>query len=161
MLRTSFSFLAPSLSLLVVNVLIPSASAKPRQGAAARIDLAPRPATAARGTVESVAKIQAHPPVGRREAGRRNTDRGPDRSRLPQAYGAVSSPTFPYRIKEGGTAETIRAKGADRSSVPKDDQMIVLSTGFPGTSPSETPYTPPGTQGDVSPTQILIGVNGR
>ncbi len=89
---------------------------------------------------------------------RNGSEPSPDRTGLSQAPGAVGSATFPLGSGGGG----IVALGGPGLGGPLGGgPRIALGGGFAGTVPSETPYTPPDTQGDVSPTQVLVGVNGR
>ena len=151
-----------ALGLLLVGTGALSASAPAQVSDSRQTVVAPKPATAARGTTESIAKIQARRFVSTRPLEKDDSEHYPDRTRLPQAPGAIASATFPYRIGDSGVEANSESVSGSRSpGVRRGGPKIALSTGFVGTLPSETPYTPPDTQADVSPTQVLIGVNGR
>ncbi|MER3495494.1 MAG: hypothetical protein C4320_00895, partial [Armatimonadota bacterium] len=87
-----------------------------------------------------------------------DSDRYPDRSRLPQAPGSQFVSSYPGI---GAVLAERRARPTLGGGIFGGGPLISLGFGFSPTSSDETPFRPPDTQGDVSPTQILVAINGR
>jgi hypothetical protein len=114
-----------------------------------------KPVKGAPGITESVAQIMARPQaaVSYTKIIKFKEDEGPDRDNLPQNPSSPDSAFFPPR--------------QDFAAVPRAHRGPLFSLGngwlgpIGGGTGSESPYVPPDTMGDVSPTQVMVTVNGR
>ncbi len=124
-------------------------------------DRAPKPTTrgpvaGARGVRETVGGIMARPQERGRDIEKDDSDRYPDLSGLPMDPGSLPVSSYPGGRVSEGAAPAPLAKGG-RLIGPR----FANSTGWLATDQSESPYRPPDTQADVSPTQVLVAVNGK
>ncbi|MGE0001499.1 MAG: hypothetical protein AB7T05_05460, partial [Fimbriimonadaceae bacterium] len=80
---------------------------------------------------------------------------GPDRRNLPLNPGSPAVPSFPAKSVMGGESDaSMGGRGGIYSPQTIDFQ-------FTGPTLNESGFVPPDVQGDVSPTQIVVAVNGR
>jgi hypothetical protein len=107
------------------------------------------------GITESVAQIMARPQkaVSYTKEIKYTETQGPDRDNLPQNQASPDSSTYPPRADFG------YGPGPTRGPLFSLGNSWLGPIG--GGTGSESPYVPPDTMGDVSPTQVIVTVNGR
>jgi hypothetical protein len=114
-----------------------------------------KPVNGGRGITETVAQIMARAQVvyPRDQVIKFKEDEGPDRDMLPQ--NPLSPEVSSYPPNTGGGISPRAKRGP----------LFSLGTNWLGAigggTGSESPYVPPDTMGDVSPTQVMVTVNGR
>ncbi len=157
-------------SLLALGIVVSASAQSPGRGNSSGSGnkvVQGVPKLGSRGVRETVASLMARQAITPPRANVVKNDddeRYPDRSGLPQAPRAISAASFPpvNSAPSRSAGPLTGTQGGTLSLGPADPApLFANSTGFRGTTGAESPYEPPDTNGDVSPTTVFFHINGR